>query len=180
MPRPGATRPFQFAPEGLFLGEAPHAPRAAMIIGSPSAAARPDWWPLRIAEPPRGRRRATALRLEAVAALPASAREPAVAYAAMLALGVETQPHFPTPARAPTVAQLQTSLQSTTGRRWDEEDARALVAALRYARALPFLHEPAILQALSTHVSGPLAQGTSSPEQAAREAAGAIEELLRA
>ena len=179
-PRPGAYRPpSQATPDGYFLGEPPHAPRVAMLIGSPSAAARINW-PLLIAELPRWRRQATALRLEAAVALSAGAREPAAAYAALLSLAVETQPFFPTPARAPAVAQLQRSLEATGGSRWDDDEAEALVNSLRSGRSLPLVSAQAVKQALTMHVTGPVAQGQKTPEQAARDAAAAIDEILRA
>lgn len=179
VPRPGAMRDFQFAPQGLFVGEAPHAPRVAMLLGSLSAGPRMPW-PLRIAEMPRGRRPATALQLEVAVALSASARKPAASYAALLSLAVEAQPYLATPARAPTVAQLQRSLEAAGGGRWGDDEAQALVNSLRSGRSLPLVSAQAVKQALGRHATEPAAQGLKTPEQAAREAAAAMDEVLRA
>jgi transcriptional regulator with XRE-family HTH domain len=82
---------------------------------------------------------------------------------------------------AKTLAQLRAALEAAgSGRRWDESEAQALVASLRYARALPLAARELVRAALGAHLIGPLAQGEPiAPERAAREAATAIDEALR-
>ncbi|MGH2351815.1 MAG: hypothetical protein ACRDJN_09405, partial [Chloroflexota bacterium] len=174
---PRGDLPFQVTPEGLFLGTAANAPRVAMLIGAPPAAGRPDWWPLRLAELPRQRSQATSLRLDGVLALGTRSRRLDVAYQALLALADEAQRYLAMPARVPTVAALRGPANRP---RWDEEQARVLVAALGYGRALPLAHQDAIDYALRSYVTAPLSRGESTPARAAREAALAIDGELRA
>jgi len=188
-PNPNASVPFSFSPQGYFLGASPApdgsgGPRAAMMFASAAPVGQPEWWPLRAAEPPRWRRPAAALRVESALAAAASTPQPALAYEAMLALAVGAQEALATPARAPSAtsgAQLRAALDAAgSGRRWEESEAQALVAALRYGRALPLSARDAVRTALNTHVVGPLTRGEPTPpESAARAAATAIDAALR-
>jgi hypothetical protein len=180
-PDPNAYRPFSFSPDGYYLGEAPAAPRAAMMFASASAGGQPEWWPLRAAEPPRWRRPAASLRLESAVAAATTTPQRGLAYEAMLSLAVGAQEALATPARAPSVAHLRAALDAAGGgRRWEESEAQALVAALRYGRALPLTAQDAVRTALTTHVIAPLSRGEPiSPDSAARAAAAAIDEALR-
>jgi hypothetical protein len=188
LPDRNAPSPFSISPNGYFLGNSPapdgsgpRTPRAAMMFASASAVGQPEWWPLRAAEPPRWRRPAASLRIESAIAAAATTPQRALAYEAMLALAVGSQEALATPVRAPSVAQLRTTLDAAgSGRRWEESEAQALVAALRYGRALPLTARDAIRSALNMHVVGPLSRGEPiSPESAARAAAASIDEALR-
>jgi len=151
-----------------------------MMFASASVVGQAEWWPLRAAEPPRWRRPAASLRIESALAAAATTPQAALAYEAMLALAVGAQEVLATPALAPSVAQLRAALDAAgSGRRWEDSEAQAVVAALRYGRALPLGVRDPVRTALNTHVVGPLSRGGSiSPESAARAAA-AIDETLR-
>ena len=172
-----ADGPMRVAPEGIFLGPSEDSPRGVMEIGPAAAVLRPDWWPLRLAEVPRGRRAATPLRLQSAVVLASASRNRDAAASAMVSLVLEAQRHVSAPVRVPTARQL---LESPAGARLDEEQAAVVVAALRDARSLPLALSDALRQAFDAHISLPLRRGERTPEQAARAAQAAIDSLLRA
>lgn len=131
-------------------------------------------WPLRLAEPPRGRGPASALAVSGVLALTARAADPRAAFQVLAALAGEMVKEMPLPVHRPA---LQTAFQRPAAP-FTPEEGQVLGRALESARALPPSVQSRLGALVFQHLLQPLFEGTRKPEEIAQEAAAALEAAL--
>ena len=129
--------------------------------------------PLRLAELPRGKQQATLLELQAALALTSASPNPKAAFKALVALADEMQRDMTVPATRSAAKQL-----TRINPNLSEDDAKVLLAAMEYGRALPLYRQSLYVRPLYEKLLGPIQSGDGDPAELAREAAQAIDEVL--
>lgn len=130
-------------------------------------------WPLRLAEPPRGKAQATWIDVQGVLGLTSRARNPRIAYRALAQLTAEMGKSMPIPARRDAARNLRQMAPQLT-----EADAQLLVRVLEYGRSLPAIRQQQYMSAFNQKLVQPLMENSKPVAEAAREAADAMEQAI--
>jgi ABC-type glycerol-3-phosphate transport system substrate-binding protein len=158
-------------------------PRVAMMVASslPSVFGGPPSGPRTIlaADLPKGRQRATQLGLSAALALGTKAQDQRLALRAAAAL-VDHLAQAPVGGSGYPVRKPDPDLLRRLQPRLTDEDAEAVSGALGYSRAVPPELTRSLFAVLNGKLMAPLLRGQATADEAARDAAAALEEALRA
>lgn len=129
--------------------------------------------PLRIAEVPHGKNKATMLEIQSVMGLTTRTSNGQAAFRALAALTAEMQKELPVPASRTAAKNLQQMSPSL-----DKKDVQVIVDSLEYAQAIPLVLQTRVSQVLSEHLMQPLMEGSKSPAEAAAKASEALDAAL--